>query len=146
MGKPASVNPHGTEIAGNPQTLIGTSVSQQQQFPRTQKIGILFQFRNRRRRNGRGRSDQHIHIRKSRYDVAARPFQFAAAFQQGFGADILAGANPAQSFRLIKFRTASDELRMKSIRLGALQGSVGRVRATQYRGSQRPCAARPETA
>ena len=126
MGNPASVNPQGTEIAGNPQTLIGTSISQQQQFPRTQEIGILFQFRNRRRRNRRSRRDQHIHIRKNRCDVAARLFQFAAAFEQDLRAHILTGTNPAQGFRLIEFRAASDELGMKGVRLGALQGPVSR--------------------
>ena len=122
------MNPHGIEIAGNPQTLMGRVFRSNRSSRGRRRSGFCFSSAIVGAAIGVVGRDQHIHIRKDRRDVAARPFQFAAAFEQGLRADILAGANSAQRFRLVKFRAASDELGVKSVRLGALQGSVGRHR------------------
>ena len=73
----------GNRNRGHSPNIDRASVSQQQEFPRAQKIGILFQFGNRRRCDRRRGRHQYIYIGKNRHDVASRAFQFASRFKQG---------------------------------------------------------------
>ena len=126
MGKPASVNPQGTEIAGNPQTLMGRVFRSRSSSRGRRRSGFSFSSAIAGAAIGVVGSDQHIHIRENRRDFAARLFQFAAASEHNVRAHVLTGTNPAQGFRLVEFRAAGDEIGMKGIRLRALQRPVSR--------------------
>ena len=132
MGNPAGVKPHGNRDCRQSPDINWAGISQQKEFAGAQKVGILFQFRDRRRRNRGCRRYQQIHLSENCRDVVACAYQFLAALLKFFRAHVFSGTNPAKSFGLVKFGAACHEPGMKDVRLGALQGPVGRNRKLHF--------------
>ena len=94
MGRPAVVNPQGTEMAGSPHTFTGR-VLRSSNFTRPEELWELLQLRNRGSEHRCGWSDQNVYVLKNAIDFAAYFFLFEAPLLNLRAADALALAYAA---------------------------------------------------
>ena len=107
MGRPCVVNPHGTEIAGNPQTLIGRVLRRRSNLGRAQQRRVFHQIGDSWGGDRRCGRDEDVNLLEFSCDVAARLLKISQSALVFALADVLSGADSAQGFWVDRARATT---------------------------------------
>ena len=119
IGNPARVKPHGTLIAGMPNTLNGSVLRISEGSPR----GIREHFLDRLRQRHARRRDEHVDVGEDVVDRVARDLHLPALLDVDLRRDARAAHDALQRQRVVQraLRGVREQRRVIRVRLGVEQ-------------------------